>query len=114
MPPVRSYKQRSSRELAPVKEEVLRLFAEAKAFHDAGKKEYARRRVTAARRRMMKVQLRVPELEGKYCRACNAYLEAGVNATTRLKNSIMIRRCNECGAVRRRPVGVPRRLKEKL
>ena len=93
MPPVRSYKQRSPRELAPVKEDVLRLFAEAKAFHDAGKKAFAKRRVTAARRRMMKVQLRMPELEGHFCRACNAYLEPGVNATTRLKNKVIIRRC---------------------
>jgi RNase P subunit RPR2 len=98
----RSYKRRPEALLASVREEVSRLFDGAELLFRQGKGGLARRRVREARRRAMKAQLRIPEHAERYCRGCDSYLVQGVNATVRFKNGVRIRRCLECGAVRRK------------
>ena len=100
--PKRAHKRRSEAELAPVRREVVQLFDEAQRLHKRGKKELARRRVRQARRKAMKVQLRLKEYGDRFCRSCDAYLVAGENMTIRVRNGVRIRRCLACGAVRRR------------
>ncbi|RME31431.1 ribonuclease P [Candidatus Woesearchaeota archaeon] len=98
----RGYKRRPAKVLRSAREEVARLFAEAERQFDAGRKDLARRRVRNARRAAMKVQLRIPEHWHRYCRRCDNYLKQGVNCTIRIRKGIRIRRCLECGAVRRK------------
>lgn len=100
----RTYRRRSDKELAPVKAEIARLFDEAERLGRAGKGELARRRVRAARRAAMKVQLRMGEHALRYCRSCDACLILGENATVRIRDGVRILRCGECGAVRRKVV----------
>jgi RNase P subunit RPR2 len=102
MQPRRAHKRRSEKELSAVRAEVATLFAEAKAYFEKGDKKLATRRVRAARRRAMKVQMPIPEYALRYCRSCEGYLKQGVNCTIRIRNSIRILRCLECGAVRRK------------
>ncbi len=97
----RVHKHRPKQVLDAARAEVAHLFDEAKALFEAGKPELARRRVRAARRAAMKVQLRIPEFWHRYCRRCDAYLVQGENSTIRIRNGIRILRCGECGAVRR-------------
>lgn len=100
--PRRSYRRRPEKVLAAARDEIGRLFAEAEREFDKGRKDLARRRVRNARRAAMKVQLRIPEHWPRYCRKCDNYLKQGVNCTIRIKEGIRIRRCRECGAVRRK------------
>jgi RNase P subunit RPR2 len=81
---------------------VATLFGEAEAFFVKGDKKLATRRVRAARRWAMKVQMPIPEYGLRYCRSCEAYLKQGVNCTIRVRDKIRILRCLECGAVRRK------------
>lgn len=108
MHPKRSYRRRPQRNIDAARLEIAKLFTEAEMFYRAGDQEMARRRVRAARRRAMKVQLRIPEHWHRYCRACDAYLVTGENATIRIKDGVRIRRCLACGAVRRRVIDQPR------
>jgi ribonuclease P protein subunit RPR2 len=101
----RGYRRRPAALLATVRKEVDRLFDEAELLFRQGKGELARRRVRRARRTAMKAQLRIPDHAERYCRGCDSYLVPGVNATVRLKGGVRIRRCLECGAVRRKAVG---------
>jgi RNase P subunit RPR2 len=98
----RAHKQRPEKALAPVREEVARIFAEAEGFFTRGDKRMAQRRVKQARRLAMKVQLRIPEHAHRYCRACDSFVKEGVNATVRIRGKVRIRRCLGCGAVRRK------------
>jgi|GEM_PF-2247341 len=100
--PKRAHKRRSEQELAPVRQRVAGLFDEAEVLFRKGEKALSRRRVRAARRAAMKVQLHIPEHADRYCRKCDSYLIIGENATVRVKDGIRIRVCKECGAVRRR------------
>jgi len=100
--PLRSHKRRSENELAPVRKEVAALFAEADQLFRQGEKELARRRVRQARRKAMKVQLRLRDYADRFCRRCDAYLVPGENMTIRVKKGMRIRRCLVCGAVRRK------------
>ncbi len=100
--PRRAQKRRSERELAPIRQEVARLFDEAEALFRRGDTEMARRRVRQARKRAMSVRLRIPEHADRYCRACDAYLVQGKNMTVRIKDGMRIRVCRACGAVRRK------------
>jgi ribonuclease P protein subunit RPR2 len=98
----RGYKRRPEALLASVRKEVSRLFDEAELLFRQRKRKLARRRVRQARRTAMKAQLRIPEHAERYCRGCDSYLVPGVNATVRLKSGMRIRRCLECGGVRRK------------
>lgn len=100
----RGYKRRPRKVLAAAREEVSRLFDDAKACFARGAYELARRRVKAARRAAMKVQLRIPEFWNRYCRRCNSYLVQGENSTIRIRGGVRILRCHECGSVRRKVV----------
>ncbi len=102
MIPQRSNRRRPDSELAPARKEVSRLFDEAERYFLAGDKEMAKRRVRAARKAAMKVRLRVPEHNHRFCRKCESYLKQGVNCTVRIRAGIRITRCLECGAVRRK------------
>lgn len=97
----RGYKRRPRHVMEAAREEVARLFDEAERHYRAGNEELARRRVRAARRTAMKVQLRIPEFWQRYCRRCNSYLVLGENATMRFRNGMRVRRCLACGAVRK-------------
>ncbi len=102
MIPERANRRRPDSELAPARKEVAQLFNEAERFFLAGDKEMARRRVRAARKAAMKVRLRIPEHNHRFCRECESYLKQGMNCTVRIRDGIRITRCAECGAVRRK------------
>ncbi len=104
----RGYKRRPAHVLAAARNEVVRYFSEAAVFHEQGRADLARRRVRAARRAAMKVQLRIPEYWLRYCRRCHHYLVLGENSTLRVRQQLLIRRCLVCGAVRRKRMPAPR------
>lgn len=98
----RSYKRRPSHLLEKTRGEVALLFDTAELLWRKGDVALATRRVAQARRAAMKVQLRIPEQGERFCRRCNAVLIPGENVTFRIKDGVRIRRCGECGTLRRR------------
>lgn len=100
----RSHKRRPESLLQPIRAKIAQLFDEADALFTKGQKEIAKRRVKAARRLAMKVQLRIPQYKDHFCRDCNNYQKIGQNVTIRIRDGIRIKTCKECGKIRRRRV----------
>lgn len=90
---MRQYKKRPKHVLDAAAKKVDELFEQAREGHST-------RRVNAARRVGMKVQMPIGH-EIEYCRKCNQLLSLGNNATIRVRDGRRILRCN-CGHIRKK------------
>lgn len=83
-------------------ERISILFKEAEKASREGKREYANRYVSMARKIGMRYNVRIPkELKRKFCRYCHAYLRPGASCKIEMdsKKKLIKVKCFSCDRI---------------
>ena len=78
------------------------LFNEAEKAALEGNFDRSYRYVELARKIGMRYNVTIPsEFRRRYCKECNSYLFPGKTCRTRVKNGMVVSRCDNCGTINR-------------
>lgn len=100
-----NYKKKKKKRNIIARERMYHLFELSKKEGSKHNMRYATRYVEIARKLGMRHRIPVPKrYKHLFCRKCGAFLQPGFNSRVRIQNKKVIRRCEECGAVRRIPL----------
>ena len=100
-----NYRKQKKKRNNIARERMDHLFELSKREGSKHNMRYATRYVEIARKLGMRHRIPVPRhFKHLFCRKCGTFLQPGLNSKVRIQNRKVIRRCEECGAIRRIPL----------